>query len=283
MPDLILRQNLCEPTFTLNLVLRGVVEATNEESTAALIYWRWEDDPTMAPQPLGQALAGKSLTVDFDLKGKAIRLFNISKSKTGKLSVKDMKQAEQLVFMLTLPVLADATFDTGTDDVTLTIANNGGTGNIQILRQLGSDDFVQIDEVSPSTTNYTDSPTIDGTYTYKLTQTGQDGESNSRSVVASTIGAGAGTTPDTLAGDWDGFDSVDLTWTNHGGTGDVIVEKKTHFSSWFTTATLTSADTSYEDTAILQDPEFSYTYQYRVRNTSATGYSNTISVYVPTS
>jgi hypothetical protein len=236
--DLILRQNLCEPTFTLNLGLRGVVETDTEVSTAALIYWRWEDDETMEPQPLGSATAGKDLTVDFDLKGKAIRLFAVSKTTTGKFSVRDMKQAKQKVFSLTLPVLADATFDTGTDDVTLTIANNGGTGNIQILRQLGSDEFAQIDEITPATTSYVDSPTIDGTYTYKLTQTGQDGESNSKSVVATTIGAGAGTTPDTLAGSFDDIDTVSLAWVNHGGTGNVIVEwKRTLLGGWEEIAT----------------------------------------------
>jgi hypothetical protein len=220
--------------------------------------------------------SGKGLTVDFDLKGKAIRLFAVSKTTTGKFSVRDMKQAKQKVFSLTLPVLADATFDTGTDDVTLTIANNGGTGNIQILRQLGSDEFAQIDEITPVTTSYVDSPTIDGTYTYKLTQTGQTGESNSKSVVASTIGAGAGTTPDTLSGSFDGTSDVSLAWVNHGGTGNVIVEKRVGpFSSWEEIASLAAATTTYDDGVVL-DPEFSFNYYYRVKNTSASGYSNTL-------
>jgi hypothetical protein len=278
--DLILRQNLCEPTFTLNLVLDGVVEATHEESTSALIYWRWEDDDTMEPQPLGSAVAGKDLTVDFDLKGKAIRLFAVSKTTTGKLSVKDMKQAEQKVFSLTLPVLADAAFATG--DVTLTIANNGGTGNIQILRQLSSDEFTQIGEISSSTTSYVDTPVVDGTYTYKLTQTGQDGESNSRSVVVSGVAAGAGSPPGTLAGSFDdSIDTVSLTWVNHGGTGDILIEWKNHFSGgWHVLDTVTSADTTY-DYGIAQDPEFSFNFNYRVSNASVIGYSNTASVYIP--
>jgi hypothetical protein len=184
------------------------------------------------------------------------------------------------VFSLTLPVLADATFSAG--DVTLTIANNGGTGNIQILRQLGTNDFVQIGEVSPATTSYVDSPVIDGTYTYKLTQTGQDGESNSKSVVVSGVSGSTGSPPDTLDGSFDdGLDVVSLTWVNHGGTGDVVIEWKNHFSGgWHLLDTVTSADTTY-DYAIVQDPEFSFSYNYRVSNTSVIGYSNVASVYIP--
>lgn len=279
MVELILEENLSEPTWPKGLVLDTVVFTTEAASTVGRVYWRFNDEPDAAPQILGDRSAGSDLVIPFDLKGHAIRLFLISVSQTGNKSVSDIKKAVQTVFQPpVVAVLADATFDTGTDDVTLTITNNGGGGDIHIFRQLGSEGFAEIASVSFSTPSYVDSPPIDGTYQYKLTQDGLEGESNTLEVVASTIGGGTGTAPTDLTGDWDS-DLVTLAWVNHGGTGNNIVERKFAGGAYAVDASLASSSTGHTD-GQAAGPHGRWVY-YRVTNESVTGYSNELGVFIP--
>jgi hypothetical protein len=98
MANLILRQHLSQSSSPLNLVLSGVVRDDETESIYADIYWRWDDDPTMKPQFLGTTAAGFALEIPFDLKGKDIRLFAVSKTADGIQDVRDVREAEQIVF-----------------------------------------------------------------------------------------------------------------------------------------------------------------------------------------
>jgi hypothetical protein len=279
MPDLILYENLCEPTFTKNIVLSGTAPEGTTPSIIAELFWRWEDEPDMEPQSLGSVAAGHELAVPFDLKGRAIRIFRNDVTAGGAKAFADINQADQVVFQIDVPDLEDLTFDTGTDEVTVTIANNGGTGDIKILRQFGSDDYVEVGSVAYSATTFIDSPPIDGTYNYKLTQVGQDGESNVKSVDVSTVGGTTGTAPTDLEGDFDGVETTSLTWTNHGGTGDIVVERKTGSSAYAVVATLASSAVSHDDTVFAVN--VNRTYYYRVSNTSVSGYSNEVQVFVP--
>lgn len=115
---LYLYERLCEPTSTMNLVLDGQVIDNVTESVAGDVYWRWEDEPDMEPQYLGTGVAGHDLVVPFDLKGREIRLFLISKTGTGDQSVRDIKEAEQTT--LSPPLLRDGSsfFDRSADATT---------------------------------------------------------------------------------------------------------------------------------------------------------------------
>lgn len=96
--DIILRRRLSPASFTLNIAMNGIPAASDTESIAGDVYWRWESDPTMEPQYLGQQTVGKTLAVPFDLKGQAIRLFLVSRTAEGDFSVRDIKEASQYVY-----------------------------------------------------------------------------------------------------------------------------------------------------------------------------------------
>jgi hypothetical protein len=61
-------------------------------------HWRWEDTPTMSPQPLGTQADGGTLAVPIDLAGRAIRVSLISVTADGRRSVTDVRLGEQEVF-----------------------------------------------------------------------------------------------------------------------------------------------------------------------------------------
>jgi hypothetical protein len=118
MPNLILNENYPTTASTVNLVLDEFLATAFTPSTVGELWWRWEDDPTMAPQLLGSTAAGTTLAEPFDLQGKAIRLFLVSRTATGVRSVQDVREAEQMVFTpdANLGLLSDggsALFDGG--------------------------------------------------------------------------------------------------------------------------------------------------------------------------
>jgi hypothetical protein len=110
MPDIILRKAYPTTASTLNLVLDKYVATSFTPSTVGELWWRWEDDPTMEPQLLGSTAAGTTLAVPFDLQGREIRLFLVSRTATGVRSVQDVREAEQMVFTpnSTLGILTDS-------------------------------------------------------------------------------------------------------------------------------------------------------------------------------
>lgn len=279
-PKLILRRQVAEPNLPLSMVLRGVPAGDTADSTVAEVSWRWEDEPDMKPQPLGKTAAGTELSVPFDLQGRSIRLFVNSRTEKGDTAAALVPNQEQKVFAPpTIPTLVAAEFDTGTDQVTLTIANNGGGGDINILRQIGSGGFALIATVGPAATSYVDSPAIDGSYQYKLTQNGVTGESNTRTVEVDVGSAGVGSPPSDLSALYDDVNTVTLTWTNNGGTGANVIERRMNGGSWVTIGSVASGLATMED--MVFPSNIGRFYEYRVRNESVEGYSNTADVYVP--
>lgn len=284
MIDLVLRQRLSEPTTPRHLALQGIPAGTETPSVMAEVFWRWDDEPDMEPQSLGKVTAGHELAVPFDLKGRAIRLWPVALTAKGQRSASFVKDANYVVFAVSAPALSNLAFSS--PDVTGDIDNNGGVGDISILRKLSTDANFSVIQVVPATTpNFTDTPPINGDYEYKLTQEGQEGESNTLSVTVSGAGSGAGTPPDGLSAfSTVGADDVqvDLSWTNHGGTGDNIVEAKYGSSgSWNFSTSVPSGTNS---TTIFESRSYyTYTVYYRVYNDAVTGYSNEDNVTVPRS
>lgn len=174
------------------------------------------------------------------------------------------------------PVLSAVSYDDGANEVSGTITNSGGIGNIRIMRRIDGGAFVEIASVAPATTAFTETPIIGGNYVYKLDQDGT-GESNIEEVDV-TLTATAPT--DLLASDIDFGDyvQVDLSWTNHGAPGNVIVERKRSGASYLVIASLDPSEASFVDNiAKLSFPRF---YTYRVSNDGVAGYTNTVTVYV---
>lgn len=263
------------------LVLRGVVDDARTESASADVYFRFADDPKMSPQFLAPVVAGKTATAPIDLKGRDIILYMVSKTKEGRQSAGFVEEGEQFYFATpTVAELASAVYDDTPNEVTLTIANNRGEGTIRILRKVGATDFSEIANVPYDETEYVDEPPIDGDYSYKLIQDGQLGESATKTVTVDNAGSSAGSPPDSLVAVFDDIDTVALNWSNNGGTGDNVIERKLNSGGlWANLATVSSATTSYNDTTIF--PSLSYrTYYYRVKNLSAPGYSNEADVFI---
>lgn len=95
---LILEPRLNSETNEPTMVLDGVAQPAATETVATQIFWRWDDDDAMTPQYLGETVPGGTLTVPFDLKGRAIRLFQIGYTALGRGTDTNIKQAEQTVY-----------------------------------------------------------------------------------------------------------------------------------------------------------------------------------------
>lgn len=118
MANIVLRQRLSNSSVPLNIALSGVVPVDTTDSNTVDVYWRWEDEATMEPEYLANGVAGKNIVVPFDLKGREIRLFMVSRTATGVASVRDVKEAEQITF--SPPVLRDGSsfFERSGDETT---------------------------------------------------------------------------------------------------------------------------------------------------------------------
>jgi hypothetical protein len=276
--DITLRRRLAPAgSQPYNIALRGLAERTT--SVSGEIYWRDKNDPTSNWQLFGEAKTGTTLKVPFDPKGRTIEFSLVSKTAKGYRSTNLIDDGVRTTFTVGAPALTSLTFSA--PDVTGDIANNGGTGDISVLRKLSTDDaFSAIQTVSAATTSFTDTPPVNGAYEYKLTQAGQDGESNTLSVTVTGGGGGTGTPPDGLSAVFDGVDTVNLSWTNHGGGGSEIVKAKFGSSgTWNQIAILATGTSSYADG---EEPSFSIVVvYYRVYNDAVTGYSNEVHVSIP--
>ena len=276
--NITLRQRLSPPTLPLNIALTG--QSARVTAASGDVYWRDPNDATSTWQPLGSGNAGSAITAPFVLKaGQTIELSLVSQSAKGFRSTNLVDEGVRTLFSIGPPALTDLTFSA--PDVTGTIGNNGGTGDISILRNdISGDVWTVIQTVSASTTTFTDTPSINATYQYKLTQAGIDGESNALSVTVTGGGGGSGTPPDTLSGSFDGVDTVTLNWTNHGGTGDNHIEAKYGASgTWNTVGIVSSATSTYTVTESRSGSN--YVVYYRVHNVDVTGYSNEIYTTIP--
>lgn len=276
-----IRRNLGTSAQSRNGVLSSVTD--DQRSTVEVqklkYYWRWEDEPDMEPQFFAEGVAGQPVSAPFDTQGRAVRFFQIGFTEKGDPNATHPRDGETFLYTPpTAPVLTDATFSAGT--TTLSIAAAGGTGDIHVMAQFGTDDYVEVDTVAYDATSSTHSPAVDGDYNYKLIQDGQTGESNIKTVTASGIASPSGTAPTGLDGSWDeGTQTTSLTWTNHGGTGPNSIERKTNAGGWEPIDTVSSSTAAYDDINALQS-QHGKTLYYRVRNLSTTGYSNELQVFV---
>lgn len=281
-----LDENLSESTFTHTMLLDGTVDDDRVPAASGEIHWAWADEPGAELQLLGETTNDTSLRVPFENPDRRpIRLVVVGKTKVGNRSVQDIRKARQTIFYPPdTPLIAAIAFDGGTDEVTLDIAGNGGEGDIYVHRKIDSGDFAIIDTVDFDETEYVDAPAIDGTYYYKLTQANVNGESNTASVVVDVDTAPAGSPPSDLSATFDDLTyEVDLTWTNNGGTGDNIIERKSNLfggTGYFSVGSVGSGTDTFTDNAPTGIP-YNVTYTYRIRNESVSGYSNEFDVYVP--
>lgn len=180
--DLILSDLAKQGKTEFNLVLDDSVILARTESVEGEIFWRWEDEPETAPQLLGSAAAGKSLSTQFNLQeGRAIRLFLVSKTATGDLSVSDVREAVQVVYDPTggLPPSGLSASETTPGQADLVWTNNGGTGDNVIERKTGVlGAYTMIDTVSSSTDTYTDAVADPDLYYYRIRNEDIPGYSN---------------------------------------------------------------------------------------------------------
>ncbi|MBV9214829.1 MAG: hypothetical protein JO053_01525 [Acidobacteria bacterium] len=280
MRDFILEDRLSEAGVPRNLVLDGTVPDYIPDTVTLSYYWRWLDQPDMHPQFLADGIPNTETHVPFELQGRAIIIYQIGRTDTGDPTDRDFAEAEKIVFGVpTQPTLVSAVFSSG--HVTLTIAPNNGTGTIHVYRQLGTDDYVEIGTAAYNATSYTDTPSLNGTYNYKLIQDALPGESNVKSATVTGGSSPAGSPPTGLGGSHDGVHTTSLTWTNHGGTGVNSIERKTNVGgTWAEIGTVSSGTASYSDVNAYAG-HFNRTYYYRVRNMSVSGYTNELDVFVP--
>lgn len=281
--ELGLRYNMPEYANVPTLALKGIGPEGETESVLGALYWRWDDDPTMSPQFLGTARTGETFRGSFpNPDERNVLLFLTGLTAEGGESQTDLTNAQRLVVIPSqTPVLEALSFDSGDNENDLTIANNGGTGDINIYRSIDGEPFAIIDSVSPATTLYHDPVVLDGDYAYKLTQDGVVGESNTRTVTVSGVGGPAGSPPSGLTASYDDpTDTATLNWTNNGGTGDNIIERSLNGGGFTVIDTVASGVATYDDLAALPHPYFNRTYTYRVSNASVAGYSNEDQVFV---
>jgi hypothetical protein len=284
MREFIFEDNLGESTFPLTMLFDATVDDTNAVAASeAIVEWAWADEPDMEPQFLGRQTVGFTLSVPFENPDRRpIRFFVNGATKDGNRTVNDIRKARQTTFYPPeTPILVSAIFDSGTDDVTLTFAGNGGEDSIRILRSIDGGDFAHIATVDFDETTYVDSPVLDGDYTYKLTQVNVKGTSNSIEVAVNVGVPAAGSPPSALSTTYDDVGGVTLNWTNNGGTGDNIIERKENIDGTYApVATEISSATSSAD-VVPYFIAYNVLYFYRVYNESVAGYSNEATVYVP--
>lgn len=99
MSNLILRQKISPAGLPFNLVLTQKPDPVVTESFVGDIYWRFDDEPDAEPKYLGSAVAGSTFrTTALDVaKGRAIRLFLVSRSEDARFSVDALREAVQTV------------------------------------------------------------------------------------------------------------------------------------------------------------------------------------------
>lgn len=98
MIKLILEPNLSEATFSKNIFLDSAVPLSETPSQVGHVYWRWEDEPSMKLEYFGRVVAGHSLRVPFDTKGRDLHLYLVSETADGLRSVQRIEEAVQTVF-----------------------------------------------------------------------------------------------------------------------------------------------------------------------------------------
>lgn len=132
---LILRRKLNTETNEPTMVLNGLAEPVATETVSVKVYWRWEDEPEMTPQFLGETVPGDELVVPFDLGGRSIRLYQIGYTALGRGTDTNMKEAVQTLFEPpTAPAADEGEFEAYEDldagDV-LNIFDDGGIAKVR--------------------------------------------------------------------------------------------------------------------------------------------------------
>jgi hypothetical protein len=294
--------------------------AVPSESNVGEIYWRFEDETDAQPQKLGEGVAGSKVNFPVDLKNRPIRLFLVSRTKSGARSIAagDITQAVQLLFdpgaiPTTSETTAEAAANLAVNDLVY-LYNDGtikadksdasdatkpvqwfvieaattgnpvrlfGPGNVMTGLTGRSPGANQYLSTTPGT--MTESPAADpATDAGKLVQkigvalstTSVDFNPETGTVVIGTGGSVA-YPPSALGltdlGPSGGHESVQLDWTNNGGTGDNIIERDFNGGGFLAHATVAFNVATYNDLPLISlGPDVTY----RVRNASVLGYSN---------
>jgi len=300
-----------------SMIFEGVPPSADETPTGSvLIYWRFEDEVDKGLQFLEEVVAGEEFSFPLDHKGRVVEFFTVSKTKSGSLSVPNPLQGEYYRFDPGALILAGEDITAGEllnhyDDSGVTKArladatdatkpcqsfagNDALTG--EYVRPLNaSNDITGLTGKTPGVPQYlsttpgamTESPAADpavdgGKLLQKigtaLSPIAVDFNPETGTVVIGTGGSIA-YPPSALALTDLGGGSIQLDWTNNGGTGDNIIERMAEAGGggfgfgWHFIGSVSNVTATYTDALIDSD-----TYFYRVRNASVLGYSNVESI-----
>lgn len=156
------------------------------------------------------------------------------------------------------------------DIVTCTWINNGGTGNNLIERKLDvGGSWGQVGSVASGVNTFDDTTiSADGIYYYRIKNADEEGYSNEANITVDvTGGGGSGSPPTDLWIDQNYHGVVRAHWTNHGGTGNNIIETDEGGSYTF------NASAAPTDTNEIITFSIEGYYSIRVSNESVAGYA----------
>lgn len=284
---LVLDEVPAEPLAPRNIILDDRVQ-TFQDPTAELVYWRWDDDPDMDWQFLGEKKFGSTLSVTFpfDVTTRPIRVGKVAKTDKGVENVKDLRHMVQAVYPLG-PTLTSAIYDTGGDIDLVFFKNGTGTGDIQVYYRevntsvwlLHATDFAHGDT---SGTINIPQDTDSVTYQIRLKQVDVEGFSDIKEVTVT--GTGADSPPSNLTLDVTEVDicehEVEINFDPGTGSGDYTIEIKQGSFTWIVLATgVTFGSLPYIDTRF-GSPGGNIVWKYRVKQEDVPGYSEEASILI---
>ena len=176
------------------------------------------------------------------------------------------------------PTSLDASFNTGTGNATLTWTNNNALGMIAIERKKDSGSYAQIGMVAFNVSEFIDTTiTLNGTYTYRVRNMNIPATYSNEDSFVVTTESDPTNAPSALSVAEVTNDVVTCDWTNNGGTGNNLIERKLGVGgTWGQVGSVSSATATFNDTTITADG----TYYYRIKNANAEGYSNEASITI---
>lgn len=302
-------------SYGTNLVLDDVVRSVTVPSVEALLFWRWADEPTSTPQPLGTATISQPFVVPFTFdSGREIELFAVAKTATGELSATNPLNGETVRYLPNLETLAPVLTIAAAVTNTVALVN---VSNYSVNSRFRRIKFSVNSDMSDATITQQDASTFaNGLLPAQLTlsKTSDTGavhryltveHSSNESewgTVSATLdilyadsggsgGGGSTETPPTITSAvWDTSTTVDLEWSAASGSGNYTIQERVRtfdgsaWGSWSSWSTLTSTEaaTPYAAT-VSQDATYDKQYQYQIKRTSHadTSYSTSATVDIP--
>jgi hypothetical protein len=273
--------------YTAIALYRKIEYSSNADMSSATV--RYE----LASNYAGDRLPSSFAWTKTSESGAQTRYFRVSHSADG-VTYGDVSNILEVIYLAAdgsgdpdappPPTLTSATFSTP-NIVLVLAASPGQTGTLRIFRDKDGGGYTEVGTAAYGDTGFTDtSITLNGTYTYYVTQDGVTGNSATHSAVATGLGSGSGTPPDGLAviatDNGDGSWVASASWVEHGGSGDAVVERKLGVSGTYDIVdSVGSGVLGYDD--LLYASGVNRTYYYRVRKDGISGYSNVVSVRIP--